>query len=70
MADSLEGLGGYCRRDAPPQTPQVLGYLQQPHRQLFDINLQVSLQPEGGKSTVVGRTNYQQLCAPVHHSHI
>lgn len=69
MADSLEWAGGYCRRDAPPQTPQVLGYLQQPRRQLFDIDLQAILQPEGGKPTVIGRTNYQQLCVLVHHSH-
>ena len=40
---------------------EPLTYLQQKGKNAFDINLEVAIQPEKGKSTVVSRTNFKYM---------
>ena len=61
------------RTATPPREVPLLPYLREPGPMLYDIALEVGLQPEGGVETVIARTNYarmyysaaQQLC---HHT--
>jgi fumarylacetoacetase len=62
------------RRPTPPREKDLLPYLQEPGPMLYDIELEVRLQPQGAaQATVISRTNYsemyysaaQQLC---HHA--
>jgi fumarylacetoacetase len=62
------------RRPTPPREKDLLPYLQEPGPMLYDIELEVRLQPQGAAhASVISRTNYsemyysaaQQLC---HHT--
>ncbi|XP_053952875.1 fumarylacetoacetase [Anastrepha ludens] len=44
-----------------PQEPEVLPYLKHERRFNFDINLEVSLKPEGAAETVISKSNYKYL---------
>jgi fumarylacetoacetase len=49
------------RTSTPERERPLLDYLQEPGPMLYDISLEVSLQPEGGADTVIARTNYSQM---------
>ncbi|MEZ4970561.1 MAG: fumarylacetoacetase [Flavobacteriaceae bacterium] len=49
------------RTASPVQTPRPLPYLQQTGKKSFDINLEVSIKPEGGKATIVTRSNFKYM---------
>ncbi|XP_054735506.1 fumarylacetoacetase [Anastrepha obliqua] len=44
-----------------PQEPEVLPYLKHERPFNFDINLEVSLKPEGAAETVISKSNYKYL---------
>lgn len=46
---------------SPKQDPTPLPYLQQHGDKSFDINLEVSITPENGEPTVVGRSNFKYM---------
>ncbi len=45
----------------PPQEPQPLPYLTQAGKHGFDIALEVRIQPQGGETTRICRTNFRHL---------
>ncbi len=45
----------------PPREVPLLPHLQEPGPMLYDIALEVALQPEGGVETVIARTNYAEM---------
>jgi fumarylacetoacetase len=49
------------RTKSPKQEPAPLTYLQQKGKNAFDINLEVAIQPEKGKPTVVSKTNFKYM---------
>ncbi|HMI06892.1 MAG TPA: fumarylacetoacetase [Flavobacterium sp.] len=49
------------RTKSPKQNPTPLPYLQQKGRHAFDINLEVSIEPEGGEATVVSNSNFKYM---------
>jgi fumarylacetoacetase len=49
------------RVDNPKQDPQPISYLQHEGKGSFDINLQVGIQPEGEKETVVANSNFKYM---------
>jgi fumarylacetoacetase len=49
------------RTKGPKQEPTPLPYLQQKGKHSFDINLEVSIQPEKAKPTVVSQSNFKYL---------
>ncbi|MFZ1689134.1 MAG: fumarylacetoacetase, partial [Flavobacteriales bacterium] len=49
------------RVPGPKQDPPVLPYLQYEGNKHFDINLEVGIVPEGGRETVVSRSNHKYL---------
>ncbi len=49
------------RVENPKQDPQPLSYLQHEGKGSFDINLQVGIQPEGEKETVVANSNFKYM---------
>lgn len=49
------------RVKGPKQTPTPLPYLQIKGKHAFDINLEVSLTPEGGTEQVVSRSNFKYM---------
>lgn len=49
------------RVNNPKQDPQPLPYLQHEGKGSFDINLQVGIQPEGEKETVVANSNFKYM---------
>jgi fumarylacetoacetase len=50
------------RVDAPPRERELLPYLQEPGPMLYDIDLEVHMQPAGAASaTVISRTNYREM---------
>lgn len=49
------------RVPTPPREVPLLPYLHEPGPMLYDIALEVALQPEGGAETVIARTNYAQM---------
>ncbi|WP_019171604.1 fumarylacetoacetase [Pseudaminobacter salicylatoxidans] len=61
------------RTSTPPREKELLPYLVEPGPMLYDIGLEIELEPEGSAATVISRTNYsemyysaaQQLC---HHT--
>jgi len=55
--DALEAF----RVSGPMQNPRVLDYLKYEGDKHIDINLQVAIQPEGKKETVVTSTNYKNM---------
>lgn len=49
------------RCKAPKQNPTPLPYLQQKGKHAFDINLEVSIEPEGVEPTVVANSNFKYM---------
>lgn len=49
------------RTSTPPRDVPLLPHLQEPGPMLYDIALEVGLQPEGGEETVIARTNYREM---------
>lgn len=49
------------RTDSPKAQKKLLPYLQYEGQKSFDINLEVALQPEGKKETVVTRSNFKYM---------
>ncbi len=56
----LEALEPF-RVPGPPQDPPVLPYLQYQGPKNYDINLEVSLQPENGEESVICRSNFKYM---------
>jgi len=55
--DALE----FFRIPGPVQDPKVLPYLEYKGDKHIDINLDVLIQPEGGKENVIGRSNFKYM---------
>ena len=49
------------RVPSPPREVPLLPYLAEPGPMLYDIALEVALQPEGGAETIISRTNTREL---------
>lgn len=49
------------RTKSPKQNPTPLPYLQQKGKHAFDINLEVSIEPEGVEPTVVSTSNFKYM---------
>lgn len=49
------------RCESPEQNPAPLPYLQQTGKHAFDINLEVSIQPENSEETVVSKSNFKYM---------
>lgn len=49
------------RTKGPKQDPTPLPYLQQKGKHAFDINLEVSIEPEEGEETIVSRSNFKYM---------
>ena len=63
----------YFRVRGPVQDPKVLPYLQYEGDQNYDINLKVTMAPEGGNETTISESNYKfmywnQLQQLAHHT--
>ncbi|MFY2823857.1 fumarylacetoacetase [Ruegeria sp. MALMAid1280] len=49
------------RTSTPEREKELLPYLQEPGPMLYDIALEVGLQPDGAAETVIARTNYDEM---------
>ena len=49
------------RTSTPDREKNLLPYLREPGPMLYDIDLSVSMQPEGSADNVIARTNYKQM---------
>jgi fumarylacetoacetase len=49
------------RVSTPPREVALLPYLHEPWPMLYDVALEVGLQPEGGAETVIARTSYREM---------
>lgn len=49
------------RVSGPPRDAPLLPYLRETRPLLYDIALEVALQPEGARETVLARTNYREM---------
>jgi fumarylacetoacetase len=49
------------RTSTPPREKELLPYLQEPKPMLYNIDLSVIIQPEGGEQEVISRTNYNTM---------
>lgn len=49
------------RVSTPERETPLLPYLQEPGPMLYDIDLEVGLTPEGGRETIISRTNYREM---------
>lgn len=49
------------RVHTPERERPLLDYLREPGPMLYDIDLEVGLQPEGGHESVIARTNYREM---------
>jgi fumarylacetoacetase len=49
------------RTTTPAREVALLPYLSEPKPLLYDIALEIALQPEGGAETVIARTNYAEM---------
>ena len=49
------------RTSTPAREKPLLPYLLEPRPMLYDIALEVGLTPEGGRETVIARTNYAEM---------
>ena len=49
------------RTSTPEREKELLPYLQEPKPMLYDIDLSVLIQPEGGEQEVLARTNYNTM---------
>ncbi len=50
----------------PKQEPEVLPYLQYQGKQNYNIKLEVALQPEGAKETVISKSNFRYMYWNMH----
>jgi len=57
---TLDSLEPY-RVESPKPIKKQLSYLQQKGKKSFDINLEVSIQPEKAKETIVSRSNFKHM---------
>ncbi len=57
---TMEALS-YFKVSGPKQEPDVLPYLQYSGDKNYDINLQVTIAPEGGEETVISNSNYKYM---------
>ena len=57
---TMEALAPF-RVPGPEQQPKVLPYLQYSGQKNYDINLEVTIQPENGKETVVCKSNFKYM---------
>ncbi|UCD61222.1 MAG: fumarylacetoacetase [Flavobacteriaceae bacterium] len=57
---TLEALEPF-RVESPVQDPKPLPYLQQEGKNSFDINLEVSITPEGGTPTTIAKSNFKYM---------
>ena len=57
MAQALEGF----RVAGPVREVALLPHLEEPGPMLFDVSLEVGLQPEGGEESTLARTNYREM---------
>lgn len=49
------------RTDTPEREKELLPYLQEPGPMLYDIDLSVLMQPEGGEAETIATTNYKEM---------
>ncbi len=49
------------RCSTPEREKELLPYLQEPEPMLYDIDLSVLIQPQGGEAEVIARTNYNEM---------
>ena len=49
------------RTQGPVQDPQPMQYLQQTGKHAYDINLQVAIEPENAKETVISNSNFKYM---------
>lgn len=49
------------RVPTPPREVPLLPYLAEPGPMLYNINLEVTLTPQGGEESVISRTNYREM---------
>jgi len=49
------------KTDGPKQEPEVLSYLKYAGAKNYDINLQVTLKPEGGENNVICNSNFKHM---------
>ncbi|MDF9800879.1 fumarylacetoacetase [Catalinimonas alkaloidigena] len=61
----LEALQAF-QTDGPEQHPVPLPYLQKNNPRNFDIQLEVSLQPEQGEKQIISRTNFKHMYWSIH----
>lgn len=57
---TLEALEPF-RVDSPAQNPAPLPYLQQKGKNSFDINLEVSITPDGGSPSTITKSNFKYM---------
>jgi len=57
---TIEALDLY-KVKGPEQTPKVLSYLEYSDTKNYDINLEVSIQPEGSKESIVCSSNFKYM---------
>ena len=57
---TIEALEDF-RVPAPEQNPVVLPYLTEKNRFNFDVKLDVTLQPKGGKSIIISNSNFKNM---------
>jgi len=57
---TLEALEPF-RVDSPAQNPTPLPYLQQKGKNSFDINLEVSITPDGGSPSTITKSNFKYM---------
>ncbi len=57
---TIEALDLY-KVKGPEQTPKVLSYLEYSDMKNYDINLEVSIQPEGSKESIVCSSNFKYM---------
>jgi len=57
---TMDALEPY-KTKSPEQSPSPMKYLQQKDKHTFDINLEVSIQPENADETIVTRSNFKYM---------
>lgn len=57
---TMEALS-YFKVAGPEQDPKVLPYLEYSGDKNYDINLEVSIAPEGGEETIISKSNYKYM---------
>lgn len=57
---TMDALEPY-KTKSPEQSPSPMKYLQQKDKHTFDINLEVSIQPENAEETIVTKSNFKYM---------